>query len=72
MNVDNYNCFARILMNGELTKPFNMKTYAPTKGSQEVANALKELSRLRFGRDAATVNREIMGRVKLTEDVLVK
>lgn len=72
MNVDNYNCFARILMNGELTKPFNMKTYAPTKGSQEVANALKEFSRLRFGRDAATVNREIMGRVKLTEDVLVK
>lgn len=72
MNVDNYNCFARILMNGELTKPFNMKTYAPTKGSQEVANALKELSRLRFGRDASTVNREIMGRVKLTEDVLVK
>jgi hypothetical protein len=72
MNVDNYNCFSRILMNGELTKPFNMKTYAPTKGNQEIANALKELSRLRFGRDAATVNREIMNRVKLTEDVLVK
>lgn len=67
MNVDNYNCFSRILMNGELTKPFNMKTYAPTKGNQEIANALKELSRLRFGRDAATVNREIMNRVKLTE-----
>lgn len=67
MNVDNYNCFSRILMNGELTKPFNMKTYAPTQGSQEVANALKELSRLRFGRDAATVNREIMNRVKLAE-----
>ena len=67
MNVDNYHCFARILMNGELTKPFNMKTYAPTKGNQEIANALKELSRFRFGRDAATVNREIMDRVKLAE-----
>jgi hypothetical protein len=69
MNVDNYNCFARLLMNNELTKPFNMKTYPPTQGDQEVANALKELSRLRYGRDAAIVNREIMERVKLSEQV---
>lgn len=69
MNVDNYNCFARLLMNGELTKPFNMKTYPPTRGNQEMANALKELSRLRFGRDASIVNREIMQRVKLAEKI---
>ncbi|MBI2439136.1 MAG: DUF87 domain-containing protein [Candidatus Moranbacteria bacterium] len=67
MNVDNYNCFVRLLMNNELTKPFNMKTYPPTLGNQEIANALKELSRLRYGRDAAIVNREIMSRIKLTE-----
>ena len=67
MNVDNYNCFTRLLMNNELTKPFNMKTYPPTHGSQEVANALKELSRLRYGRDAAIVNREIMSRIQLAE-----
>jgi hypothetical protein len=41
VNVDNYNCFARILVNNVLTKPFNMATYPPTKGNQEVANALK-------------------------------
>jgi hypothetical protein len=62
VNVDNYQCFARLLMNNELTKPFNMKTIPPTHGDQEVANALKELSRLRFGRDASIVNREIMDR----------
>lgn len=67
MNVDNYNCFARLLMKNELTKPFNMKTYPPTRGNQEIANALKELSRLRFGRDTSVVNREIMERVKLAE-----
>lgn len=67
MNVDNYHCFARLLMNNELTKPFNMKTYPPTHGDQEVANALKELSRLRYGRDASIVNREIMSRIKLAE-----
>lgn len=67
VNIDNRNLFIRLLMNNELTKPFNMKTFAPTHGDQEVANALKELSRLRYGRDAAIVNREIMSRVKLVE-----
>lgn len=67
VNVDNYQCFARLLMNNELTKPFNMKTYPPTHGDQEIANALKELSRLRYGRDATIVNREIMSRMQLAE-----
>ncbi|PJA85288.1 MAG: hypothetical protein CO143_01990 [Candidatus Moranbacteria bacterium CG_4_9_14_3_um_filter_45_14] len=67
INADNRNCFARLLMNNELTKPFNMKTYPPTHGNQEVANAFKELSRLRYGRDASIVNREIMSRMKLAE-----
>jgi hypothetical protein len=65
VNVDNYNCFARLLINNELTKPFNMATYSPSKGDQEVANALKELSRLKYGRDKDIVNMEIMERTKL-------
>jgi hypothetical protein len=67
VNVDNYNGFARLLLNGESTKPFNIKFYPPTKGDQTTANYLKELSRLKYGRDAKIVNREIMERVKLAE-----
>ncbi|MFC1645219.1 type IV secretory system conjugative DNA transfer family protein [Patescibacteria group bacterium] len=65
INVDNYNGFAKLLVNNETTKPFNFKTYPPSDGDQEVANALKELSRLRNGRDAKMVNREIMERTKM-------
>jgi hypothetical protein len=65
VNVDNRNCFAKLLINNELSKPFNMKTYPPTRGDQESANYLKELSRLKYGRDAKIVNREIMDRSKL-------
>jgi len=65
VNVDNYECFARLLMNNELTKPFNMKTFPPTQGSREVALALKELSRLRYGRDTNLVNKEILDRLKI-------
>jgi DNA-binding MarR family transcriptional regulator len=62
VNVDNRNCFARLLMNNELTRPFNMKTYAPIQGDIELGHYLKELSRLRYGRDAQIVNREILER----------
>ncbi len=62
VNVDNRNCFARLLMNNELTRPFNMKTYAPISGDIELGHHLKELSRLRYGRDAKIVNREIFER----------
>jgi hypothetical protein len=65
INVDNYKCFAKILVNNILTKPFNMQANPPTKGDQEVANALKELSRLKYGRDKDLVNREIMERSRL-------
>lgn len=74
MNVDNFNCFTRLLVNNELTKPFNMKTNAPHGGDREIANAFKELSRLRYGRDATIVNREILERVdrftKLADSVV--
>ena len=64
VNVDNYNSFARVLVNSELSKPFSMKTFPPTKGDQQTAIYLKELSRLKYGRDANIVNREILERSK--------
>lgn len=65
VNVDNRNLFVKLLINNELSKPFSMKTNPPTPGDQELASAIKELSRLKYGRDAAIVNREIMERTKL-------
>jgi len=67
VNVDNYSCFTKMLINGELSKPFSMKTYPPTAGDQKTANYMKELSRLKYGRDAKIVNREIIERTKLAE-----
>ncbi len=64
VNVDNYNGFARILVNNILTKPFNLATFPPTAGDQEIANAIKELSRLNYGRDKHIVNQEIIARTR--------
>ena len=64
VNVDNYKGFAKILIDGVLTKPFNIQGFPPTKGNQEVANAIKELSRLTYGRDRHIVNQEIIARTR--------
>ena len=65
VNVDNHNGFAKMLINGVLTKPFNIQGFPPTKGDQEIANALKELSRLKYGRDRHIVNQEIIERTRI-------
>lgn len=64
VNVDNHKGFAKVLINGVLTKPFNIQGFPPTKGNQEVANAIKELSRLIYGRDRHIVNQEIIERTR--------
>ncbi len=67
VNVDNYRAFVRLLINNQSTKPFNLSVYPPTSGDEELAGYLRELSRLRFGRDADIVNREIMDRTRLAD-----
>lgn len=70
VNVDNYKGFARVLVSGELSKPFNINFNPPTRGNQEAANHLKELSRLKYGRDANIVNREIMERARFARQAV--
>jgi hypothetical protein len=70
VNVDNYAGFTKMLVSGELSKPFNIKFYPSTKGDQQTANYLKELSRLKYGRDANIVNREIMQRAQFARQAV--
>ena len=70
VSVDNRKGFARVLINNELSKPFSIDTNPLTKGNQETANYLKELSRLKYGRDANIVNREIMQRAQFARQVI--
>jgi hypothetical protein len=60
MNVDNHNCFVKLLIASQVASPFNMKTYPPTAGSKEIAEAIKELSKLKYGRNRDIVNEEIL------------
>lgn len=60
--LDNYNAYMSMLIKGQPTKPFNIATIAPEKGNPGIVDDLKELSYIKFGRDRAEVEAEIMAR----------
>ncbi|MDO8660083.1 MAG: type IV secretion system DNA-binding domain-containing protein, partial [Candidatus Parcubacteria bacterium] len=65
--LDNYNAYVNMLVNGQPTKPFNIKTLAPEAGNPEIVDSLKELSYAKYGKDRAVVEAEIMARYKTME-----
>jgi hypothetical protein len=62
IKIDNYNAYVSMLVKGQPTKPFNMKTVAPEEGNIEIVDSLKELSYLKYGRDREEVEAEIMAK----------
>lgn len=64
LNIDNLNAYAKLLINGQTSKPFNVKINFPPKGDDESARKLKEYSRLKYGRDRQEVEEEILKRLR--------
>ncbi|MFH1048654.1 MAG: DUF87 domain-containing protein [Patescibacteria group bacterium] len=65
INIDNYNAYVKLMIKGTVNRPFNMRVYPPTKGSTEIALAVKELSRLKYGKSRETVEKRILERSQL-------
>lgn len=62
IKIDNYNAYVSMLVAGQPTKPFNIKTLAPSKGHLDMVDSIKELSYMRYGRPREEVEDEIMSR----------
>ncbi len=65
INVEQYTAYIKLLIDNTAAKPFNMFTYPPTAGNKQLAAAIKELSRLKYGRPKEIVEAEIMERAQL-------
>ena len=64
INIENRNAFVRLLIKGQPSRPFNMKTIDFKPGSREVRDKLKELSRLTYGRPNREIENEILARLR--------
>ena len=62
VKLQNLNCYIKMLVDGVPAKPFNSHTPFPSRGSTELAEKVKELSYLKYGRPREDVDGEIMAR----------
>lgn len=67
LNPPPFSYYTKMLIDGKASKPFNMASYPPQEGNKEMASAIKELSRLKYGRDKRIVEAEILERTKLDQ-----
>lgn len=65
MNSDKYTWYVKMIVDNSQVKPFTMNLEPSLPGNPELAAAVKELSRLKYGRDRAIVEEEIMERSQL-------
>lgn len=70
INIDRFNCYVRTIVDGEPVPPFSLDTtkdIAAEKALRDprVAELVKELSRLKYGRNVQVVEAEITQRAKL-------
>lgn len=64
INIDNYNAYLKLLIQGQTSLPFNIQTFPPKFGQTETAAAVREFSRLKYGQPKKEVEEEIYKRIK--------
>jgi len=67
MNIDNLNCYVKMLSLGRPEKPFNLFVPFPPKGDSSFIDKVKELSYLKYGKDREIVEAEIMKKYEKKE-----
>jgi hypothetical protein len=70
--LDNRDAYVSMLVKGQPIKPFNLRTLDAEKGNPEIVDSLKELSYVKYGRDRAEVEAEIMARYTAVEELFQK
>lgn len=69
INLDNHNCYVKLMIKGQTSRPFNLKTYPPEPGNPETSRVVKHLSRMTHGQEREVVEGEILARAKLTQSL---
>jgi len=64
ISIENRTAIAKILIKGEPSRPFNLKTQSARQGNGELREKLRELSRLTNGRPRSEIEAEILARLR--------
>lgn len=59
VNLDNFTMVIKMMLNNKTSTPFKMQTLAPSKGNPAVVDAIKKISKLKYGKPRAIVEEDI-------------
>jgi hypothetical protein len=65
INSDKVTWYVKMIVDNASTRPFTLNFDMAPQGNRELADAIKELSRLKYGRDKGIVEAEILERTQL-------
>ena len=65
VNIEKYRTYVKLLIDNTAAPAFDMEIFPPRPGNLELARAIKELSRLKYGRPRSEVESEILERTRL-------
>ncbi len=65
VNVEKFNAYVKLLVDNQPIRPFSMVTLPPKPGDRKIAEMVRQLSRLKYGRPKALVEKEILERSQL-------
>ncbi len=65
VNIQAFNAYVKLLYQNQTTRPFNISIPPLAPGNPRVSQAVRELSRLKYGRPKELVDAEIMERAQL-------
>ncbi|MFH1183233.1 MAG: DUF87 domain-containing protein [Candidatus Moraniibacteriota bacterium] len=64
INLDNFNAYVRLIINGQVGMPFSLSTLPTGEGDKSIAAKVREFSRNTYGRPCKEVEDEIIARLK--------
>ncbi len=67
VNIEAYHAYVKLLIKNQASRPFTLKTIPLSGGNVELAEKMRALSRLKYGRDRKIVEQEILDRVMRVE-----
>jgi type IV secretory pathway TraG/TraD family ATPase VirD4 len=69
VNIENRNAYLKLMIDGATSRPFTMTTLAPMgESNAKIGQAVKEISRIKFGRDKRLVEAELKDRLAALSD----
>lgn len=67
VNLSNFSAYLKLLIDNDVSRPFNISALAPVQGNPEISARIKELSAQKYGRNREEIEKKIMKKFEIKQ-----